>query len=198
MNNIKNYLDELKKGINNLDQNKILKIESKLLETIKKGNNIFVCGNGGSSSVANHFLCDFNKGVKISSKNKLKPKVISLSNNMETILAVSNDISFDKIFSFQLENYFSKGDILITFSSSGSSPNIVDVLNFSKKKKIFSISFTGFAKKKFQKNSNINLDIGIKNYGITEDFFQIIMHILSQSIRSRYINNHLKNKKIIL
>ena len=152
MNNIKNYLDELKKGINNLDQNKILKIESKLLETIKKGNNIFVCGNGGSSSVANHFLCDFNKGVKISSKNKLKPKVISLSNNMETILAVSNDISFDKIFSFQLENYFSKGDILITFSSSGSSPNIVDVLNFSKKKKIFFISFTGFAKKKFQKN----------------------------------------------
>ncbi len=198
MNNIKNYLDDLIKGIHNLDQNKIFKIESKLLETIKKGNNIFVCGNGGSSSVANHFLCDFNKGVKTSSKNKLKPKVISLSNNMETIMAISNDISFDKIFTFQLENYFSKGDILITFSCSGSSSNIVDVLNFSKQKKIYSISFTGFAKKIFQKKSNINLDIGIKNYGITEDFFQIIMHMLSQSIRSAYINKYNKNKKIVL
>ena len=80
MNNIKNYLDELKKGINNLDQNKILKIESKLLETIKKGNNIFVCGNGGSSAVANHFLCDFNNPLGINSyKFTLKCVPISKS-----------------------------------------------------------------------------------------------------------------------
>lgn len=192
---LKNYLKIISDTSFKLDLNKLSKIENIIFRKIENNNKIFVCGNGGAGSVANHFLCDFNKGVKISSKNKLKPKVISLSNNVETILAVSNDISFDKIFSFQLENYFSKGDILITFSCSGSSPNIVDILNFSKKKKIFSISFTGFAKKKFQNKSNINLDIGIKNYGITEDFFQIIMHMLSQNIRIKFVKN---TKKIIL
>lgn len=195
MKNIKNYLKILKNGISSLDISKLSKIEHVIFDRIKKNNKIFICGNGGSASVANHFLCDFNKGIKLSSKHKLKPKIISLSDNIETVLAIANDISFKKIFSFQLDNYYSKGDIVILLSCSGSSPNIVDTLNYCKKKKIYTISFTGFAKKNIQKKANINLNLGIMNYGISEDFFQIIMHMLSQSIRLKFIKN---NKKIIL
>ncbi len=195
MQNIKNYLKILKNGIDTLDILKLNKIENILFEKIKKNKKIFVCGNGGSASVANHFLCDFNKGIKLSSSNKLKPKIISLSNNMETVLAVANDISFNKIFSFQIENYYSKGDIVILLSCSGSSPNIVDAMNYCRKKKIFTISFTGFAKKHIQRKANINFNLGITNYGVSEDFFQIIMHMISQSIRLKFIK---KNKKIIL
>ena len=195
MKNIKNYLKILKNGIDTLDISKLNKIENIIFEKIKKNKKIFVCGNGGSSSIANHFLCDFNKGIKLSSSNKLKPKIVSLSNNMETVLAVANDISFNKIFSFQLDNYYSKGDIVILLSCSGSSPNIIDTINYCKKKKIFTISFTGFAKKNIQKKANINLNLGIMNYGVSEDFFQIIMHMISQSIRLKFIK---KNKKVIL
>lgn len=195
MKNLKNYLKNIKNGIDTLDISKLIKIENILFDKIQKNKKIFVCGNGGSASVANHFLCDFNKGIKITSDNKLKPKIISLSNNIETILAVGNDISFDKIFSFQLDNYYTKGDILIALSSSGSSKNILDVLKYCKKKRIFTISLTGFAEKRFQRKSNINLDIGIKNYGITEDFFQIIMHMLSQSIRLKFIK--IKGQEIL-
>tara|TARA_B100000401_G_C52757214_1_gene696332 strand:+ start:695 stop:1282 length:588 start_codon:yes stop_codon:yes gene_type:complete len=195
MKNIKNYLKILKNGISSLDISKLSKIEHVIFDRIKKNNKIFICGNGGSASVANHFLCDFNKGIKLSSKHKLKPKIISLSDNIETVLAIANDISFKKIFSFQLDNYYSKGDIVILLSCSGSSPNIVDTLNYCKKKKIYTISFTGFAKKNIQKKANINLNLGIMNYGISEDFFQIIMHMLSQSIRLKFIKN---KKKIIL
>jgi len=195
MKNIKNYLNNIKKGIDELNLLKLGKIEKVIFNAIKSNKKIFICGNGGSASVANHFLCDFNKGIKITSNNKLKPKIISLSNNIETILAVGNDISFDKIFSFQLDNYYTNGDILIALSSSGSSKNILDVLDYCKKKRIFTISVTGFAGKRFQRKSNINLDIGIKNYGITEDFFQIIMHMLSQSIRLKFIK--IKSKEIL-
>ena len=195
MKNIKNYLKILKNGISSLDISKLSKIEHVIFDRIKKNNKIFICGNGGSASVANHFLCDFNKGIKLSSKHKLKPKIISLSDNIETVLAIANDISFKKIFSFQLDNYYSKGDIVILLSCSGSSPNIVDTLNYCKKKKIYTISFTGFAKKNIQKKANINLNLGIMNYGVSEDFFQIIMHMISQSIRLKFIK---KNKKVIL
>ncbi len=194
MNNIKNYIKILKSGVNTLDIEKLSKIENIIFNKIKDNKKIFVCGNGGSASVANHFLCDFNKGIKIDSKRKLRPKIISLSDNIETILAIGNDISFQKVFTFQLDNFFTKGDIVILLSCSGSSPNIIDTLNHCKKKKIFTISLTGFANKKVQKKANININLNIKNYGVSEDFFQIIMHMLSQSIRLRYI----KKRKTIL
>ena len=195
MKNIKSYIYNLEARIKKLDLLKIQKIEDIIFKKIKEDKKIFVCGNGGSASIANHFLCDFNKGIKLSSKNKLKPKIVSLSNNIESILAIANDISFNKIFSFQLDNYYTKGDIVILLSCSGSSPNILDVLEYCKKKKIFTISLTGFAKKNIQSKANLNLNFEINNYGISEDLFQIIMHMLSQSIRLKFIKN---KKKIIL
>ena len=192
MKKFKNYLSNLKNVIDKLDLLKLQKIENIIFNKIKENKKIFICGNGGSASVANHFLCDFNKGIKSSSKNKLKPKIISLSNNIEAILAISNDISFNKIFSFQLDNYYTKGDIVILLSCSGSSPNIIETLKYCKKRKIFTISLTGFAKKNNQKKANINLNLDIENYGVTEDFFQIIMHMLSQSIRLKFIKNKMK------
>ena len=53
--------------------------------------------------------------------------------------------------------------------------------------KINTISFTGFASKNIKKKSFINVDVGIKNYGVVEDIFQIIMHMISQSIRIKYM-----------
>ena len=195
MKNIKNYINNLKISIEKIDLLKLQKIENIIFKKIKENKKIFVCGNGGSASIANHFLCDFKKGIMLSSKNKLKPKIISLSNNIETILAIANDISFNKIFSFQLENYYTKGDIVILLSCSGSSPNILDALDYCKKRKIYTISLTGFAKKNIQRKANLNLNFEINNYGISEDLFQSIMHMISQSIRLKFIKN---KKKIIL
>ena len=200
MKNYKNYLSYLKKGIDKLELSKLQKIENIILSKIKKNKKIFVCGNGGSAAVANHFLCDFNKGIKLSSKNKSKPKIISLSNDIETILAISNDISFNKIFSFQLDNYYSRGDIVIVLSCSGSSSNIVEILEYCKKKNFYNKSYW-FCKKEIPKKSNINLNLDIENYGIAEDLFQIIMHMISQNIRLKYIKVKIKlfyNKKFNL
>ena len=112
------------------------------------------------------------------------------------ILAISNDISFDQIFSFQLENYYKPGDLLITFSCSGASKNILKVINFAKSKKLNTVSFTGFASKKIQKITDINFNANIKNYGVSEDIFQSLLHMISQSIRQKFISK--KNKNIIL
>ena len=195
MNHIESYLNKIKNAIENFDTLKLKKIEDVIFNKIKKKNKIFICGNGGSASIANHFLCDFNKGIKLSSKHKIKPKIISLSDNVEMITAIANDLSFDKIFCFQLDNYYLKGDIVILLSCSGNSKNIINTLNYCKKKKIFTITLTGFANKNIQKKTNIHYNLGIKNYGISEDFFQIIMHMISQNIRLKFIKN--KNRLIL-
>lgn len=194
---LKNYIQQIRETTSIIDYNKLQNIEKIIYSKILNNKKIFICGNGGSASISNHFLCDFNKGIMITSGYKLKPKIISLSNNLELILAIGNDISFNNIFTHQLENYYSKGDIVITLSCSGDSPNITNVLDFCRKRKIFTISFTGFATTKIKKKSNINYNINVKNYGVSEDFFQIIMHMLSQSIRMKFLSKK-KNSKVIL
>jgi phosphoheptose isomerase len=181
--NIKEYFENIHHISKNIDYETVSKISIFLKTIIKKNSNIFVAGNGGSAAVANHLLCDFNKGTKILSKNKLKPRVISLSNSIEIITAISNDINYNKIFSFQLENFHKKGDCLICFSSSGQSKNIIEVMKFAKKNSIKTILFQGFGKLNKKIQPDYYLNVNFKNYGITEDIFQSIMHAISQSIK---------------
>tara|TARA_B100000902_G_C27321799_1_gene925182 strand:- start:2658 stop:3293 length:636 start_codon:yes stop_codon:yes gene_type:complete len=187
------YFNTLSKLINGIDKNLIKKIYKILDNVIKKKGNIFVAGNGGSASIANHFMCDFNKGVKISSQKKVFPKVISLSNSVELITAIANDINYEEIFTSQIENYLNKDDCIFLISSSGTSANILKLIKYCKNKKVKIILLTGFLSKKNKYKLNVHIDIGCKNYGITEDIFSSIMHMISQYMKLRY-----QNKKEIL
>jgi len=184
------YNNKLSQIFNNYHFDELGKITKFLEKKIKTKNQIFVCGNGGSASISNHFLCDFNKGVKSSSKHKLIPKIISLVNSVELITAIANDISFDKIFKNQLENLGNKNDVMLIFSCSGKSPNILEVVKLARQKKIDVISFIGFSDNNYlKKNSKFYINLDTKNYGLTEDLFQSIMHMISQYLRMKYLNN---------
>ncbi len=172
------YLDDKYNLIKKIDNKLFLQILKTVDKTIKQNNNIFVCGNGGSASTSNHFCCDFIK--QISEHTKLKPKVFSLSNNIETITAISNDISFNKVFSFQAKNLIRKQDLIIIFSVSGNSKNLVELIKFAKSNKIKIISFTGQKKSFVSENSNLNLNFHSNNYGIVEDIHLSIMHLMTQ------------------
>ena len=184
-----NYIEETYKVFNNLDLKLLEKITLIIEKKIQSNKSIFVCGNGGSASVSNHFLCDFNKGIKNTSNKTFNPKIISLSNSIEMITAIGNDEKFKKIFSSQLENYAKKGDLLIVLSCSGKSQNITDTLSFAKKKRLEIIKFFGFTKKNSLKKNEITFSLGSNNYGISEDVFQALMHMISQKIRSKFIRN---------
>jgi phosphoheptose isomerase len=180
------YYKKLKLTIDNINLHTLSLISNFLKKKIIKNKKIFVAGNGGSAAIANHLLCDFNKGVKISSKNKIKPRIISLVNSIESITAISNDISYDKIFTFQLQSYYEKGDCLICYSSSGQSKNIIDVINFANKNNINTILFQGFGNLNKKIKPDYYLNLNYRNYGITEDIFQSTIHAISQHIRVKF------------
>ena len=148
------------------------KITKTLEKKIKLKNKIFVCGNGGSASVANHFLCDFNKGIK------------------QLITAISNDINYHQVFNQQLENYSESGHVLVIISCSGNSKNIINAVKYAIKNKLNIISFIGFGNNKFIKSSSKHyINLKTKNYGITEDIFQAMMHMIAQYLRRKYSKN---------
>ena len=113
------YVENLYFTLNSIDKKLLDKILNLFHETINNNSKILICGNGGSSSVSNHFLCDFQKGLLLD--NNLKLNTHSLTANTDLITAISNDISYDEIFSLQLKSMAKKGDLLVVFSVSGSS-----------------------------------------------------------------------------
>ena len=186
---VEDYIGLLSKSILNTNVNNLEKSCKEILRRIKNKKTIYVCGNGGSAAIANHYVVDFLKFFK--DKTNLKPKILSLSNNIETITAISNDINYKNVFSYQLDHYYSKGDLLILVSSSGNSKNIIELVKFAKKNKIQTIGFTGFNGGYLKKNCNISIHINAQNYGISEDAHHILMHIQLQ-----YLIYFLTNKKL--
>ena len=185
----KKYTNNLNNAVTNINI-KNLNLASKLiLDVIKKGKTIYVCGNGGSAAIANHYICDFLKYFR--QRSKFSPKIVSLSNSIETITAIANDMNYKYIFKYQLESLYKKGDILLIVSSSGNSENVKEVLKFANKKKIKTIGFSGFKGGYLNKNSNISLHVKAMNYGISEDSHHVLMHIILQ-----YLIEGVKNKKL--
>ena len=184
--NIKDFL--LKK----VDKKTLHKITQEIFKSIQKKRDFFSCGNGGSAATAEHLSCDFSKGS--CTNTDLNFKVISLNSNVALMTAIANDISYDEIFSYQLNRFGKTNDVLLAFSVSGTSKNIIKCAKIAKKKKIKIISFTGFNGGKLKKLSKYNINFPSNNFGIVEDCHSSMMHIISQFIRNIKIkSNNYKN-----
>jgi|TARA_B110000037_G_scaffold197727_1_gene236063 phosphoheptose isomerase len=182
------YINQKNNLLHKIDFNELDKIINLLKKCFRNNKILYTCGNGGSSSLADHFTCDFIK--QTNNQTDLKIKSISLTSNFSLISAIANDINYDKIFSFQIEKLCKKGDVLFLFSVSGNSPNLIEAIKAAKKIGLKTVSFTGFNGGKLSKISSYNINIPIANFGIAEDCHISIMHYLSQYLR----NINLKNK----
>ena len=185
-----NQKNDLLQKINFKELDKIINL---LKKCFKNSNILYTCGNGGSSSLADHFTCDFIK--QTNNQTNLKVKSISLASNFSLISAIANDISYEKIFSFQIEKLCKKNDVLFLFSVSGNSPNLVEAIKAAKKIGTKTVSFTGFNGGKLSKISDFNINFLIANFGIAEDIHSSIMHYLSHYLRIIKLKN--KNFKKI-
>ena len=178
------YIDNLKKISSKIDKKIIEKIVYLVDKTIKKKKVIFICGNGGSSAIASHALCDWSKRLQ----KFHNIKIIDLTSNKSLISAISNDSSHDFIFSKQLEIYSSEGDICIFISSSGNSNNIIKGIKLAKQKKVKSSSIVGFDGGRAKKLSDHVVHFETNIYEYHEDLSQILINIIYQKLLSKYKN----------
>jgi phosphoheptose isomerase len=168
-----------------IDPESITAAGALIARTIAEGGRLYSCGNGGSAAIANHLVCDCLKGIR--TDTELRPKIYSLSTNVETITAIVNDIGSEQMFSFQLDSLGEAGDLLIAISSSGASPNIVQALELARQKGLHTIAMTGFAGTPSRALADVSLHVDCDNYGIVEDLHQSLMHILAQYTRHSHL-----------
>ena len=172
------YKKELIQKIQEIDGEVLCDIVNAFEMVHKKKSRIFVIGNGGSAATAAHMVNDF--GVGLRSKGLLNLNISSLVDNIPTVTAVSNDVSYDDIFTMQLDGLIGSDDILIAISCSGNSKNIINAVRYAKKTGSTVISLTGFDGGELRCLSDIQFHVDTEDgkYGLVEDIHMIFDHIL--------------------
>jgi len=148
-------------------------------ECLSNGGKILLCGNGGSASNASHIVNDFTGHMYF---DRPPLAAISLADNTSTITATANDYSYDQIFSRQVESLGKPGDVLICFSTSGNSPNVLMAAEAAKAKGMSVIGFTNKAGGKLAKMVDIWLPADTLNTACSEHVHLIVMHALGECV----------------
>lgn len=191
MNLFKKYINEKREILS-----KISKLEIKcenILSVVKpailNGGKILTCGNGGSSCDAQHLTAELLIRLKPSNNRASIPSIF-LGMDFATITAAGNDYGFKNIFSRPLKGIGCKNDILICFSTSGNSKNIIEALKEAKRKKIISISFLGKRGGIAKNYSDYSINVPSNNVMRIQEFHLFLVHYFAERIEQIY-----KNKK---
>ena len=137
-NSIKDHIELTQKLL--IQKNEYQKILDSFIKTIKNNGTIYWIGNGGSAADCEHFATE----LMVKFKKVRRPiKSISLTTNTSLLTAHSNDFDYKTVFSRQLQALAKKNDLVVIFSTSGNSMNIIEALKFLKKNKINTCGFLG-------------------------------------------------------
>ena len=153
-----------------------------ILECIANQNSIWIIGNGGSASTAEHFETDLTFIRK--GKSFPKTKVSALTANSSLISAIANDIGYENIFSHQLFRRAESGDLCILISASGNSENLIKAAGAAKEIGLHTLGLLGFDGGKLGQilDTSIIVRTEIGKYGPVEDMHLAICHALSETV----------------
>lgn len=180
---ILDYLDSSRRIIDSIVPKEIEKLALQIFEVRDRGGMVFIAGNGGSASTASHFATDLGVGtLKIT-----KPvRAISLTDNAAVTTAVSNDLDFESVFQQQIQTLGKPGDLLVLFSASGNSKNLLSAQKRAKDIGLFVFSVTGFDGGELRKltlGNNVHVPSQVGEYGLVEDAHLAICHMVTECIR---------------
>lgn len=140
----------------------------RIKEVRKASGCIFLCGNGASAAMAEHFSHDFFQNAKIRTDT---------CSETSHITAISNDIGYEKVFAYRIERLISEKDLLITISSSGNSPSVIEAIKAAKEKRAFVLTLSGKKKENLSRQmGKLNFYVPLETYGMVESAHAVLLH----------------------
>ncbi len=169
---------ETKKGFLSQSRN-IETAATKMIECLKKGNKILLCGNGGSAADSQHIAAEL---VGRYHRERKGLAAIALTTDTSILTAWSNDYEYATVFSRQVEALGKKGDILIAISTSGNSLNVLKTAETAKKMGIIVVSFTGKDGGKLKPLSDVNVNVESQSTARIQECHLLAYHIICELI----------------
>lgn len=136
------YLEQLAALMDQLDLEALERLTDALRRARDAGATVFMAGNGGSAATATHWANDINKAASRSGRRPFR--ALSLADATSWLTALANDEGYDRVFSGQLQNLASPGDVLVMISASGRSPNLIDAVRVARERGMTTIALLGF------------------------------------------------------
>lgn len=150
---------------------------------------VFLCGNGGSAANASHVGEDLAKSTldqaDLISDQASRLKVISLTDQTAAILAWANDEGFEQIFVQQLKGLAREEDMLISFSGSGNSPNVLKAVEWANSAGLVTWGLTGHDGGKLRKLAQQVLRVPLNDMGVIETIHLLLMHWVIDDVYGR-------------
>ncbi|HXN49112.1 MAG TPA: SIS domain-containing protein [Bryobacteraceae bacterium] len=171
------YKTDLLQAIEAIDLAQVEQAIEWFKETRAAGRHIFVCGNGGSASTASHFACDIVKGASFNRPSRFR--IMALTDQLATLTAYANDVSYDAVFVEQLKNFAQPGDLFMGISSSGNSPNVLRAMDYANELGCRTLALTGRDGGKLGPMAQLNIQVPVPHTGRVEDAHMIICHMIA-------------------
>ena len=142
----------------------------------KNEQQVLICGNGGSGSLASHLACDLQKGLGCLTDRKFK--AMAITDSLPLLTAWANDTDYSNIFAEQVSTWAKPGDVLVAISGSGNSPNIIRALEAAKLAGVKTVGVTGMGGGKLAGLADIAIIVPSNNMQQIEDVHLVITHLV--------------------
>ena len=179
----RDYSRRLSAALDGLDWDTVELLAEDLYECWKTGRQVFLAGNGGSGGNAIHLANDFLYALSKMAGSGLR--VHALPANPAVLTCLANDEGYETVFSLQLAVFARPGDLLIAFSGSGNSPNILKALETAREIGMRSYSVLAFTGGKAKALTDRPIHLAIDDMQIAEDVQLIIGHMLMQKLSAQ-------------
>ena len=162
-----------------------------IAEAFKAGKRVYAFGNGGSAAEAQHFTTELIGRFK---ENRMSLPAISLCSDSSAMTCIANDFGFDSVFSRQVEGLAEEGDVVIGFTTSGSSRNVLAGLDSARKLGSLAVLITGERKNPNTALADLIIQIGGHETALIQESHLMLIHILSELIE---VKLELKKRALI-
>ena len=177
------YSQRLSAALDGFDWAPVERLAAELRECWESGRQVFFAGNGGSAGNATHLANDFIYALSKTRGSGLRAH--SLAANPSIVTCLANDEGYDQVFSLQLAVLARPKDVLIVFSGSGNSPNILKALEEARRIGMTSYAFLGYSGGKAKALADVAIHFAIDDMQIAEDTQLIIGHMIMQWLHAQ-------------
>jgi len=138
---------------------------------------VFLCGNGGSAATASHFAAGL--GKEGSWERPQKFRALALTDNVAWITSLANDTDFTRVFVEQLKNHAEADDVLIVFSGSGNSHNVLRAVEWANARGLVTVGITGRSGGELGKLVHHRVRVDSDHMGHVEEGHFLIQHLIT-------------------
>jgi D-sedoheptulose 7-phosphate isomerase len=168
---------------------------TKIIETLKRGNKLLICGNGGSAADAQHFAAELTGRYKCERRGL---PAIALSTDTSALTAIGNDYGFDRVFDRQVEALANKGDLVVGISTSGNSANVLSALKMGRYYECECLGISGRDGGRMNEWTDLNVVVPSNNTPRIQEMHILFIHIICQLIDNEFDADHALKDEVVV